>query len=152
QIRSMEPVPPRRRVPAVPTDLDVICLKCLEKDPARRYPSTLALADDLQRFLDDRPIQARPVGDVEKLARWCRRNPLVARSLVAVVGIFLLASAVVSWSYLRAESALKEEARLRYEAQQREKAERRERYRASIIAAASALQIHNVGAARRALE
>lgn len=78
QVRIIDPTPPRRLNPAVPVDLQTICLKCLEKDPARRYPSALALAEDLQRWLHDEPIQARPVSKLGYLRRWCRRNPAIA--------------------------------------------------------------------------
>src|SRR5262249_21138130 len=86
-------------------------------------------------------------------------NPLVAASLAGVVGIFLTAFVLVSWSYVRTEDALKEEAsqrraadRAREEAQRKEKAERWERYRADLVAAASALQSNNVSAAQRSLD
>jgi WD40 repeat protein len=152
QVRQLEPVPPRRRVHTVPVDLDVICLKCLEKDPAQRYSSAQALADDLQRFLADRPIQARRVGDLEKVFRWGRRNPLVTGLAVMVGALFVLMFGLLVASYWRAETALQVEAHLREEAQQRERAERWERYRANISAAATGLQLHNVGIARQALE
>jgi WD40 repeat protein len=96
-VRGQDPVPPRRLQPKVPADLQTICLKCLRKEPARRYASAEALADDLRAFLDGRPIQARPAGRVERLWRWGRRNPglavtgsLAALALVAVtvVSIF----------------------------------------------------------------
>ncbi|HYT93084.1 MAG TPA: protein kinase, partial [Gemmataceae bacterium] len=152
QVVERDPVPPRRVNPAVDLDLDTICLKCLEKRPERRYASAEALADDLGRFLDDRPIHARRVGELEKLVRWCRRRPLDAALLAAIVVVFLTAFALVSWSYWRAEDARKAEAHQRQEAERKEKAERWERYRANLAAATSAFQLHNVGAARRALE
>src|SRR5205807_2428276 len=111
QVVGREPAPPRQLNPAVDRDLDTICLKCLEKRPDRRYASAAALAEELRRFLDNRPIQARPVGPLEKLLRWRRRNPLVAAALAGVVGVFLTAFVLVSWSYVRAEDALKEEAK-----------------------------------------
>jgi eukaryotic-like serine/threonine-protein kinase len=152
QVVEREPVAPHRLNPAVDRDLDTICLKCLEKRPEKRYPSATALAEDLQRYLDRRPILARPVGDVEKLVRWCRRNSLEAACLAGIVGIFVAAFALVSWSYVRAEDARKEEAKHRRAAEDKERAERWGRYRSNIAAASGALQLQNSGAARRALD
>ena len=87
--------------PTVGRDLDTICLKCLEKLPEQRYQTAGALAEDLQRFLDNRPILARPAGPTEELVRWSRRNPLVAGALAGILAIFLAAFAMVSWSYWR---------------------------------------------------
>ncbi len=93
-VRTEEPVPPTRLQPKIPVDLETICLKCLQKDPAKRYQGAGALAEDLERFLEDRPILARPVGTVERLARWCRRNPKLARLTATVAGLLVLVAAV----------------------------------------------------------
>ncbi len=147
-----EPAAPHHLNPAVDRDLDTVCLKCLQKRPDKRYPSAAALAEDLQRYLDRRPILARPVGAVEKAVRWARRTPVPAVSVAVVVTAFLVAFALVSGSYVQAERARENEAEQRREAERKEKAERWERYRANMIAAGGAMQLHNVTAARNALD
>jgi WD40 repeat protein len=91
QVRAAEPVPPGQLRGKLPRDLETICLKCLQKDPARRYGSAQELAEDLRRFLAGEPIQARPVGRLERLWRWCRRHPapaaIVVLAAVLVVGL-----------------------------------------------------------------
>lgn len=145
QVVEHDPVSPRRLNPSIGRDLDTICQKCLSKHPERRYATAQLLADDLQRFLENRPILARPVGPVESLVRWCRRNPSTAAALAGIVVVFIAAFALVSWSYIRAEHAFQETRR-------REIAERWERYRSNLVAASSALQVHNIAAARTALD
>jgi serine/threonine protein kinase/tetratricopeptide (TPR) repeat protein len=118
QVINHEPVPPRRLQPKVPRDLETICLKCLEKSPARRYASALALADDLHRFLAGEPIRARPTGVWERGRKWARRRPvsaaLVGVSALALV-IAVLGLVVYSESERRkrqlAENGLREERR-----------------------------------------
>src|SRR5262249_52699721 len=98
QVLSEEAVPPCRLQPKLPRDLETICLKCLEKDPRRRYASAEALAEDLRRFLADEPILARPAGRWERTAKWVRRRPALAALLV--LGIAApLALAAVSFAY-----------------------------------------------------
>lgn len=93
QVRGQPPVAPRRLNPKIPRDLETIALKCLEKVPSRRYATADAMADDLRRWLDGRPIQARPVSHIEHSWRWCRRKPavafLAAAFLLAATGGFL---------------------------------------------------------------
>lgn len=95
KVLNEEPVRPSRVRPGVPRDLETICLKCLQKEPASRYASSGDLVDELNRFLEDRPIQARPAGIVEKIWRWCRRSPARA-TLIAAVCLLLLGVVIVS--------------------------------------------------------
>ena len=105
QIMFCDPVPIRQLDSSIGRDLATICLKCLEKDEHRRYTTAIDLADDLQRFLDHRPIVARPIGTFGRLWRWCRRNPSWAVLLVSFL-ILLAATAVISTTlYIREQVA-----------------------------------------------
>ena len=108
QVLNAEPVSPRLLNPSLPRDLETICLKCLEKEPARRYATARDLADELGRFLEDKPIFARPVSRPEKVWRWCRRNPVVATLATAAAVIFLLGFVGVTWQGQRASRAAAE--------------------------------------------
>jgi hypothetical protein len=88
-VASEEPVPPRRVDTKVPRDLETICLKCLEKEPAKRYATAHDLADDLERYLGGEPIVARPLGPAGRLLRWAGRQPALATTLLALVLFYL---------------------------------------------------------------
>lgn len=95
QVRTREPVAPTQLQPNIPRDLETIALKCLQKEAAKRYASAAVLGEDLSRYLAGEPIVARPVSRVERVWRWCRRNPRTA-VLSAAVALLIVAWAVTS--------------------------------------------------------
>ncbi len=105
-VRSRPPEPPRRINARTPRDLETICLKCLEKDPRRRYASAQALADDLHAWLESRPITARPVPSIERAVLWCRRRPAIAALAATVVLAVLTGTASVILVQARANQEL----------------------------------------------
>jgi serine/threonine-protein kinase len=107
-VRTREPVPPSQLTAKLPRDLETICLKALQKDIAKRYASAGELADDLRRFLDGRPILARPVGKVEKAWRWAKREPAQAGALVlglALLVVLMIASPLLYVAKVEASEA-----------------------------------------------
>jgi WD40 repeat protein/tRNA A-37 threonylcarbamoyl transferase component Bud32 len=110
QVRSADPVPPSRLQPGLPRDVETIALKCLKKDPHRRYADAAALAEDLDRFTAGRPILAQPTGAAERLRKWARRRPAVAALSAAVAAVTLLGIALVAWQWRRAEARAADEA------------------------------------------
>jgi WD40 repeat protein/tRNA A-37 threonylcarbamoyl transferase component Bud32 len=158
QVINDEPVSPRRLNRGVPRDLETICLKCLHKDPRQRYATAGDLADELRRFIDGRPITARPVGVLGRLGRWAKRHPLPALLSLAVV-LALVAGTTVSLifaalsdenarrhqeSALLAQTETTEKERQRQQAVHKEKQRRVEAERAE-----QQLYFARIGLARR---
>ena len=106
-VQSEDPRPLRRVRPDVPRDLEAICLKCLEKDPGRRYATATDLAADLNRFLHREPVRARRITAAARFRRWCRRNPAPAALGLLLAATLLLGIIGVTWQWRRAESNLK---------------------------------------------
>ncbi len=103
RVREAPPESPSMEDPSIPCDLDVICMKCLDKDPRRRYRSAGDLADDLDRWLEGRPITARHVGTAARAVMWCRRKPLVAGLAAALVIVAFVGAAgiLINWLEVR---------------------------------------------------
>ena len=99
QVLHEEPARPRRLRPKLPRDVDIICLKCLEKDPGRRYASATALADDLRRCRRGDPIEARPVGVLERGWKWARQRPTSAALTAGILLVTLLGLIGVTWQW-----------------------------------------------------
>jgi tetratricopeptide (TPR) repeat protein/tRNA A-37 threonylcarbamoyl transferase component Bud32 len=106
QVRSAEPVAPRRLRPKLPRDLETVCLKCLRKEPARRYDSAAGLAEDLRRFGAGEPVRARPVGALERAWRWCRREPTQAALSAALTAALVVGFLGVVSQWRRAQGHL----------------------------------------------
>jgi WD40 repeat protein len=118
QVLSDEPVPPRRLEPKIPHDLETICLKCLAKEPPKRYATATDLADDLRSYLAGKPIQARPVSAPERAVKWIRQRPQVAALMGAllVAALALLVGGIWFTAQLRIERDQAEQAKQEAEA------------------------------------
>ncbi len=131
------PVPPRKRDSRIPRDLETVVLKCLAKEPAERYPSAEALAEDLRRFLSDRPILARRSSWRERTWRWCRRNPVVASLSSALLLVLVVAAVTGGILNLQLRAALKQAEKRQAETEAAERG-RREQTLEALLAEARA--------------
>ncbi len=116
---AQEPVAPRNLNTGIDRDLETICLKCLAKDPSARYQTAGALRDDLQRFLNDEPILARPESSLSKLRRWTRKNPAIATLSATIAGVVLLSAVVLAMFNYRLQQSLTQTEIHKAEAEQR---------------------------------
>lgn len=138
--------------PTVDRDLDVICRKCLEKDPMRRYRSAQTLGEDLNHWLNGEPIAARPVGNAERFWRWCRRRPALASLAAACVLLLLGGITGIAWQWQRAVDHAAREAEARSVAETKSRESRHALYAADMNLAQAALRANNLGRARRLLD
>jgi len=102
-VLETQPRQPRLWNPKVNRDLETICLKCLEKEPSKRYASAQALAEDLERFLRNEPIRSRRSSQLERVRRWCKRKPLVASLIALLILVVAVAMAGVLWELPRVQ-------------------------------------------------
>jgi len=112
-----EPIPPRRLAPKIPHDLETICLKCLSKSPRSRYDSAAELAKDLDCFLTNRPILARPASAVEVLVKWARRRPAVAALIAVTIAATATVIAYGGWKNAQLRTSLAQQQALRARAE-----------------------------------
>jgi serine/threonine protein kinase len=145
QVRAQEPVPPSRLQPRLPRDLCTICLKALAKSATRRYASAAALAEDLRRLLDGKPIHARPAGSAEKVWRWCRRNPRVALRTVLVAASLLAGTSVSTFLLVQSQDRAREILREQERVRQEERNTARRRYVSDMRLAPSYWEAARVG-------
>jgi WD40 repeat protein len=152
QVMHEEPPLLRRVNPAVPRDLETIVHKAMAREPERRYATARALAEDLQRFIEDRPIRARRSSTRERLWRWCRRNPVVAGLTAALALVFLTGLVGVAWKW-RGEAAQRAIAEEQADRATREaKLSRRLLYASDLNLAQQAWEAGTIGRARAVLE
>lgn len=125
QVLEDTPQSPRVHVPGVPRDLELICLKCLEKEPHDRYPTAIALATDLHRFLRGEPVSVRPIGNLKRVTRWAKRHPAPAALVVLVALLLLVVPPLLVWEQGRLDrhEAVADEARKKEDAAKQAEAE-----------------------------
>jgi len=152
QVLEAEPVAPRLLNPSIPKDLERITLKCLEKEPFRRYQTAQELADELNRFLRHEPIHARPITPPEKLWRWGRRKPMLATLIVLLHLVGAVGLTGILWQWRRAEQYAVSERQQRQRSETGEKNAQRLLYASDMSLAQQALKLNNVGKARRLLD
>jgi WD40 repeat protein/serine/threonine protein kinase len=151
-VTSDEPTPPRRLQPSVPRDLEAITLHCLEKEPSARYPSALALAEDLRRFQEGKQVVARPVGAAARLVRACRRRPVIATLLVLLALSLIGGTSGITWKWLEANDQRDLANANAGQANKEKQAALYQAYRASLAAGNASLQTHEVADAARLLD
>ena len=115
QVINEEPPSPRKLNSHVSKDLETICVKCMQKDPKRRYATAREFAEDLQRLLESKPISARPIGALARTTRWAKRRPAIAAMSAITLATILVGFAAVSWQWWQAENARTSEANSRRE-------------------------------------
>src|SRR5262249_27369517 len=128
QVIEQEPVPPRQFEPRVPLDLETICLKCLEKDPAKRFGTAAELADDLRRFVQDEPIHARPIPAWERAWKWGKRRKTTVALLAVCASALIGGVLFIIWHNVSLQKKLHvalEQQRVLREAEQIAREEKR---------------------------
>ena len=151
QVQNSDPVPPRKLNPSVPRDLQTICLKCLQKEPARRYATARELAEDLELFLAGKAIRARPVSFAESVWLWCKRRPALAVLIVAFHLALAGGLAGILYEWRRANLHAQGETQLRRVAEKNAETTRLNLYAADVALAAQVMQEGDFGRARRTL-
>jgi WD40 repeat protein/serine/threonine protein kinase len=146
QVQTADPVSPRSLNPQVPADLETICLKCLRKEPWKRYARADDLADDLQRFLAGQPVLARPVSLSERAIKWARRRPAISALMAVILVLVPLSFVLVTSQWLRAnrewnraEENARDEARARRDAEDLAQREQRARKEAELLSVSAQL-------------
>ncbi len=152
QVQGADPVPPGKLNPSVPPDLQTICLKCLQKEPARRYATAQELAEDLELFLAGKPIRARPVSFAEFIWLWCRRRPALAALILAFHLALIGGLAGILYEWHRSGEHARGEMQQRLLAEKNAEAMRLNVYAADMALAGQVMQQGDFGRARRTLE